>query len=197
MKQEAFTNIKHAVSEEYSHTFVHFFYMEMNEWFCEALSRKMPFLSQKKQKTYLWDNGKIIMTIDGTHPNLVQSVILGLKKAVHLVFSDMLHDQAIRVRTKEDKVIIFNQELGIEAAIQFIEILLKEKINAPLYGLILAGGDSTRMGTDKSKISYHKGLTQKEHLLRALSPFCKKVIISQRTAPATASGTEMLNIHHF
>jgi molybdenum cofactor guanylyltransferase len=49
-----------------------------------------------------------------------------------------------------------------------------------LYGLVLAGGKSTRMGKDKSLISYH-GEPQREFLFKLLSAFCSKVYTSCRT----------------
>ena len=46
-----------------------------------------------------------------------------------------------------------------------------------LTGLIVCGGKSTRMGTDKSKIMYH-GDQQRYFLYKMLSQFCNEVYIS-------------------
>ena len=46
-----------------------------------------------------------------------------------------------------------------------------------LYGLVLAGGQSSRMGVDKSLLSYH-GLPQKDHVFHLLSGFCEQVYTS-------------------
>lgn len=46
--------------------------------------------------------------------------------------------------------------------------------DVPLYGLVLMGGQSTRMGRDKSGIVYH-GQPQRDHLTALLSPFCASV----------------------
>lgn len=48
-----------------------------------------------------------------------------------------------------------------------------------LYGLVLAGGKSSRMGQDKGNIDYH-GKPQREYLADILEPVCKKVFISCR-----------------
>ena len=48
-----------------------------------------------------------------------------------------------------------------------------------LYGLVLAGGKSSRMGKDKSVIAYH-GKPQVEVAFELLSKFCAKVFLSNR-----------------
>jgi len=46
-----------------------------------------------------------------------------------------------------------------------------------LYGLILCGGQSSRMGEDKSLLNYH-GKPQRYHLYELLQPYCEKIFIS-------------------
>ncbi|MEO9513199.1 MAG: molybdenum cofactor guanylyltransferase [Flavobacteriaceae bacterium] len=48
-----------------------------------------------------------------------------------------------------------------------------------LYGLVLSGGKSTRMGIDKGTISYH-GKPQRERLYDLLQPYCDRVFLSIR-----------------
>ncbi len=50
---------------------------------------------------------------------------------------------------------------------------------AKLYGLVLSGGKSTRMGSDKGLITYH-GRPQREHLYGLLSAVCEATFISLR-----------------
>lgn len=48
-----------------------------------------------------------------------------------------------------------------------------------LYGLVLSGGKSTRMGLDKGVIQYHD-LPQREHLYNLLSKVCTRTFLSIR-----------------
>lgn len=51
--------------------------------------------------------------------------------------------------------------------------------NAKLYGLVLSGGKSTRMGTDKGLIPYH-GVPQREYLYDLLAQVCDTTFVSLR-----------------
>ena len=48
-----------------------------------------------------------------------------------------------------------------------------------IMGLVLAGGKSTRMGTDKGLLSYH-GKPQREYLYEQMRPLCRDVYLSIR-----------------
>lgn len=50
---------------------------------------------------------------------------------------------------------------------------------AHLYGLVLSGGKSERMGKDKGLIKYHK-VPQREHLYRLLDQLCEMTFLSVR-----------------
>ncbi|MFK5974784.1 MAG: NTP transferase domain-containing protein [Flavobacteriaceae bacterium] len=50
---------------------------------------------------------------------------------------------------------------------------------ASIYGLVLSGGKSTRMGTDKGLITYHD-VPQREYLYALLKQVCKNTFISLR-----------------
>jgi molybdopterin-guanine dinucleotide biosynthesis protein A len=52
-------------------------------------------------------------------------------------------------------------------------------MNAPLYGLVLAGGRSSRMGSDKAALAYG-GRTQLERAMALLSPHVQHAYVSVR-----------------
>ena len=54
-----------------------------------------------------------------------------------------------------------------------------ENSKTKLYGLVLSGGKSTRMGQDKGVIQYHD-LPQREHLYNLLSQVCARTFLSIR-----------------
>lgn len=83
-------------------------------------------------------------------------------------------------------VLALNDEARIMA---FLEIFLSENVT-PINGLILAGGKSTRMLTDKGSIAYH-GKTQRAYLYDMLSELCGKVYLSDniKTAYETIEDT--------
>jgi molybdenum cofactor guanylyltransferase len=51
---------------------------------------------------------------------------------------------------------------------------------APLYGLVLAGGRSTRMQRDKAAIEYQPGETQLDAAVKLLAPRVERVFVSVR-----------------
>ena len=53
-------------------------------------------------------------------------------------------------------------------------------IQAPLYGLVLAGGRSSRMQRDKAALAYHQGHTQLERAMSLLAPHVRQSFVSVR-----------------
>ena len=58
-------------------------------------------------------------------------------------------------------------------------MIIADHSTPDIYGLILTGGHSTRMGIDKSLIHYH-GKPQREYLFELLGKFCSTVFTSCR-----------------
>lgn len=69
-------------------------------------------------------------------------------------------------------------------------------MTAPLYGLVLAGGRSSRMQRDKAQLQYH-GRSQLEHACRLLAPYVEKVFVSvrgdQRDDPQRAAWPQIID----
>jgi molybdenum cofactor guanylyltransferase len=66
---------------------------------------------------------------------------------------------------------------------------------APLYGLVLAGGRSSRMGVDKGLIDYH-GIPQRDWLRDLLSTRCERVFLSLNAAQAAAMAADNIETAH-
>lgn len=54
---------------------------------------------------------------------------------------------------------------------------------APIYGLVLTGGKSERMGQNKAQMNYH-GKPQQQHTADLLAQYCERVFISCRSEQA-------------
>lgn len=73
---------------------------------------------------------------------------------------------------------------NLEAIRDFILDYFQERARErPLYGLVLAGGRSTRMNADKTALQYH-GKPQVRHCYDLLAAHCTKVFVSTRSAQA-------------
>ncbi len=59
-----------------------------------------------------------------------------------------------------------------------------------LFGLVLAGGRSTRMGRDKSQIVYRQ-FPQREQMAHLLKSMCRSVVISLRKSGKQAASEEL------
>lgn len=68
-------------------------------------------------------------------------------------------------------------------------------MKSPLFGLLLAGGRSTRMGRDKASLVIGADrLNQGQRAVQGLLPVCQKVFLSLRDAQTAPEGCEHLEI---
>ncbi len=72
-------------------------------------------------------------------------------------------------------------QIDISAVEQIAAYIEKEHMSqvAPLFGLVLAGGKSQRMGSDKGALDY-KGKPHREYTADLINTFCKKTYLSCR-----------------
>jgi molybdenum cofactor guanylyltransferase len=57
---------------------------------------------------------------------------------------------------------------------------MSDKVAPPIYGLVLAGGQSTRMQRDKATLAYHGGKTQLEWAMELLQSHVERAFVSVR-----------------
>lgn len=74
-------------------------------------------------------------------------------------------------------------------------------VQTKVTGIVVCGGNSSRMGTDKSMLVYHEGKPQRYYLYDLLSSVCENVLIScnksqSNTIPDTYSVIEDSDKYH-
>jgi molybdenum cofactor guanylyltransferase len=81
----------------------------------------------------------------------------------------------------------------VEGIASFIESYLRRQSEAPLYGLVLVGGQSRRMGTAKWALDY-QGEPQAQHTARLLGEVCERVFLSVRAGQPVEGMPELPRI---
>lgn len=140
-----------------------------------------------------WFNGQDLVLVNGNHFTAKkQIVVIDPKKEASLQKKlDRLTDVSLILLTEDDTTVypFLNEHLNgdlpavlpfsdTEGIARFIEKEMKAA-TPEVFGLVLAGGKSVRMGEDKGGINYH-GKPQREYAADLLAPLCKQVFISCR-----------------
>ncbi|NUQ22904.1 MAG: NTP transferase domain-containing protein [Saprospiraceae bacterium] len=146
-----------------------------------------------------------IVLVNGNHfPATRQIVVIDPKKEQSLHKKlDRLTQVDIILLTESGQEIYPFLQAHLGGQVQHIPILqisdtqsiaseLQKKwrqMTPPIYGLVLAGGKSQRMGEDKGAMVYHRK-TQREHVADLLQPHCEKVFVSCRPDQAAQIESE-------
>ncbi|HEX8462080.1 MAG TPA: NTP transferase domain-containing protein [Segetibacter sp.] len=113
-----------------------------------------------------------ILVIDSAKPvekkldklTSVQLIILLGDETIPAYLGEHLDQQNIPVCTIDD----------LDTIVGFIQSFL-QKAAPPLKALVLSGGKSTRMKTDKGSLAYH-GVSQRKYLFDMMSRYCKTFV---------------------
>jgi molybdopterin-guanine dinucleotide biosynthesis protein A len=132
------------------------------------LSADMLFIEGLKElpipKLLFVDAGRLIL------PTLAEGAVRNVVALVHDGHAEGLADYGLPLLNRDDT----------DAVTGFIERHFEAcATNVPLYGLVLAGGRSSRMGRDKALIDY-RGENQLLSTASLLSRHCPKVFVSCR-----------------
>ncbi|QQL50495.1 NTP transferase domain-containing protein [Mucilaginibacter ginkgonis] len=177
----AFADESHNKREEVSSISISYTKGIQNEY----LNQQQPFNSFDRHAVF---NNADLVLVNGNHFNARKQVVIihpdkslygktdKLTDAILILLSpgQVVPDFISKLVDGRDvPVLSLDDEAGIgEFLVRYIEAHV-----APVYGLVLAGGKSTRMHTDKGAIAYH-GKSQRAHSYDLLSEIVDEVFIS-------------------
>lgn len=120
---------------------------------------------------------KQIIVIDEAKPlhkklNRLTNVILVLLQDGITNIPDYLIEALAGIQ--DVPILSLQNEAGI---IYFIKQFLQDATPA-VNGLVLAGGESRRMGSDKGSLAYYGGTTQRRHVYSMMQQYCSNVYVS-------------------
>ncbi len=155
-----------------------------------------------------WFNETDLVLVNGNHFQAKQQIVVidpKKEKSLHKRLSQLTDVQLILLAEGVENIFPFLQEhleqnppppeadrhppIFQSSNIKGIADFLLKKMQAaqpPLYGLVLAGGKSERMGQDKGALDYH-GKPQREYAADLLNQFCEQTFISMRPGQAVES----------
>lgn len=154
-------------------------------------------LSDLQRRSFFNECGLVL--VNGNHFEASRQIVIidSAKKASLLKRRPQLtHVDLVLLAEGEETVFDFLQELvqnvpvyrinETEKIIAFFEEQL-QRAKAILHGLVLAGGQSLRMGRDKALMEWH-GMPQHLYAAGLLEEHCREVFISQRQDQSKTTG---------
>jgi molybdenum cofactor guanylyltransferase len=134
-----------------------------------------------------------LIVVNGNHHEAKQQVVLideSKKASLEKRLSQLTDVQLFILKEKNSVIFDFLKEniidwekipvLMLDDLAGIFDFFSKKIIVAPLYGLVLAGGKSLRMGTDKGAIVWHNAQEQRYYVADMLKNLCEKTYISCR-----------------
>lgn len=153
-----------------------------------------------------WFNETDLVLVNGNHFQAKKQIVVidpKKEKSLHKRLSQLTDVQLILLTEGVEDIFPFLKEhlskssnipilpsSNIEAIAEFL-LKKMQATQPPLYGLVLAGGKSERMGQDKGALDYH-GKPQREYAADLLSQFCEQTFISTRPGQAVESAYPLL-----
>lgn len=139
--------------------------------------------SEKYHKPQLFSEYDMVIVEGFKQLGIPKILVLDSEKVILNEFNNRKYENVIAIVGADMQCEVslpYFQRDQIEAIEKFIlEYFGKIVKSRPLNGLVLTGGKSKRMGTDKAMLNYH-GVTQVEHNYTLLKSYCEDVFVSVR-----------------
>lgn len=139
--------------------------------------------SEKYHKPQLFSEYDMVIVEGFKQLGIPKILVLDSEKVILNEFNHRKYENVIAIVGADMQCEVslpYFQRDQIEAIEKFIlEYFGKIVKSRPLNGLVLTGGKSKRMGTDKAMLNYH-GVTQVEHNYTLLKSYCEDIFVSVR-----------------
>lgn len=156
-----------------------------------SIETKRPFLQKQNRNIF---RSLDVLLVNGNHFNGDKQIVIihedkkeslsrkldrltDIRAILLMKDSDEIYDFVIDKIDQQDKVKVFR----LRDADKICQLILEDfsQTSQSLYGLILSGGKSQRMGRDKGELMYHNKI-QREYEADLLAQFCNRTFISCR-----------------